>query len=82
MDGVSQSETNIIWSWFGDELPIKVEGTPKVTVVGEFTGNFTATFSEGTIELKGNFEEERSSHFLTCPILILDDITFNVGAPA
>ena len=78
--GVSDSETNLIQSWFpNQEVNIRVGGSPTVTLEDDyFTGDFTATFSGGTIEVKGTFEEERTNLFLTCPNE--DDITFTVGA--
>jgi len=62
---------------------IKVLDAPRVTVAGDITGDFTATFSGGKIELTGvptggNF----GNHIhLTCPIQRGDEITFDVKPP-
>ena len=74
LDGPSEDHRIVI---FGDG--IKVQDAPMVTA-GDISGDFTATFSGGNIELTGiptggNF----GSHVhLTCPIQTGDDITFDV----
>ena len=53
--------------------------TLTVTVAGNITGDFTATFSGGNIRLTGNPTGKNPDHFhLTCEIQDGDEITFDV----
>ncbi|MEE8241486.1 MAG: hypothetical protein V3R16_09485 [Nitrospirales bacterium] len=59
---------------------MEVRGATVTLDMGDINGDFTATFSGGTIRLKGTPTGKAPDLvFLTCPLL--DDITFRVVRP-